>query len=221
MKLAYPEWHGIIEWKEHSFCSLVLEHPKLLLDFLMDLKMQIEKLDGRAVLSENDVPIEISQHMELITDFVFFDLNKKSLITKIITALDKMAKGEVFYERTLAFLSSVENYVGDLCMEFDADIACEIPTVTAILKSVGLHIETESTSLAENIYTYMKLVREFDRDKLFVFLNLRSFLKQDELEQFMKTVVDHDFKVLLVDNYAYPLLKNEHRLLIDKDLCEI
>ena len=221
MKLAYPEWHDIMEWKGNSFCSLVLEHPRLLLDFLMDLKMQIEKLDGQAVLSENDVPIEISQHMELITDFVFFDLNKKSLITKIITALDKMAKGEFFYERTLAFLSSVENYVDDLCMEFDADVACEIPTVTGILKSVGLHIETESTSLAEKIYTYMKLVREYDRDKLFVFLNLRSFLKLDELEQFMKTVVDHDFRVLLVDNCAYPLLKNERRLLIDKDLCEI
>ena len=198
MKLAYPEWHDIMEWKGNSFCSLVLEHPRLLLDFLMDLKMQIEKLDGQAVLSENDVPIEISQHMELITDFVFFDLNKKSLITKIITALDKMAKGEFFYERTLAFLSSVENYVDDLCMEFDADVACEIPTVTG-----------------------MKLVREYDRDKLFVFLNLRSFLKLDELEQFMKTVVDHDFRVLLVDNCAYPLLKNERRLLIDKDLCEI
>lgn len=221
MKLAYPEWHDILEWKDNSFCSLIIEHPKLLLNFLLDLKMQIEKLDGRAVLSENDVPIEISQHMELITDFVFFDLNKKNLITKIITALDKMAKAEAFYERTLDFLSSVENYVDDLCMEFDADIACEIPTVTSILKSVGLHIETESTSLAEKIFTYMKLVREFERDKVFVFLNLRSFLKQDELEQFMKTVVNHDFKVLLVDNYAYPLLKNEYRLLIDKDLCEI
>lgn len=221
MKLAYSKWHGIIEWKEASFCSLVLEHPKLLYEFLMDLKMQIDKFDGQTILSENDVPIEISQHIELLTDFVFFDLNKKSLLTKIITALDKMAKSEKYYERTLEFMAGIENYVNDLCMEFDGELVLELPTVNSILKSVGLHVEIDTNSLSERIYTYMKLVREFDRDKLFVFLNLRSFLKQDELEQFMKTVVDHDFKVLLVDNYAYPILENEHRLLIDMDLCEI
>lgn len=66
----------------------------------------------------------------------------------------------------------------------------------------------------------MELVREFDRDKLFFTVNLRSYIDDDEAELFMKTVIDHDFKIVMIENKEYNKLKHELRMTIDADLCE-
>lgn len=71
------------------------------------------------------------------------------------------------------------------------------------------------------VLDYMELVREFGRDKLFIFVNMRSFYSQNYMELFSETVIKKELKVLLVDNFAYQLIKNEKRVVIDNDLCEI
>jgi CRISPR-associated protein Csn2 len=67
----------------------------------------------------------------------------------------------------------------------------------------------------------MDLVTRFEGEKLFILVNLRSFLSDDAMETFLRTTTTHGMKILLVDSHAYPMLSLENRLLIDKDLCEI
>ena len=66
----------------------------------------------------------------------------------------------------------------------------------------------------------MELVREFDRDKLFVLLNLRSFFADEHVEKFLETVSVHGYKVLLLDSVSRKKLAHENRITIDNDLCE-
>ena len=66
----------------------------------------------------------------------------------------------------------------------------------------------------------MELVREFDRDKLFVLVGLRSFFADERVELFLKTTLDHGYRVLLLDSTAREKLSHEKRLTIDIDLCE-
>lgn len=65
-----------------------------------------------------------------------------------------------------------------------------------------------------------ELVREFDRDKLFVIVGLRSFFSDGRVEAFLKTAVDHGYRVLLLDCISREKLPGERRLTIDIDLCE-
>ena len=67
----------------------------------------------------------------------------------------------------------------------------------------------------------MTLVRELDKEKLFVFVNLRSWFLDEEVESFMQTALSHKFNVLLLDNREYTRLPGEKRTIIDRDLCEI
>ena len=67
----------------------------------------------------------------------------------------------------------------------------------------------------------MELVREFDRDKLFIFVSLRSYFSPEKIADFFDTIISHEFKVLLVDQLSNEALPNEKRLTIDADLCEI
>ncbi len=65
------------------------------------------------------------------------------------------------------------------------------------------------------------MVREFERDKLFFTVNLRSFLTDDQADCFFQSVVMHKFSVIMFENKDYPKSKWEKRLILDKDLCTI
>ena len=67
----------------------------------------------------------------------------------------------------------------------------------------------------------MELVREFDRDRLFVFVDLRAYFPKRELLEFARTAISHRFKVLFIEPREYPRLECERRVVIDSDLCEI
>lgn len=62
--------------------TLIIENQPLLLTLLTDIQAQLDGLDGKAVLSESDKLLPLSKHLELLTSFVPFDLNKKALVSK-------------------------------------------------------------------------------------------------------------------------------------------
>lgn len=66
----------------------------------------------------------------------------------------------------------------------------------------------------------MELVREFDRGKLFVLVGLRSSFLDDSVELFLRSVLNHCYRVLLLDSVTKEKLPHEKRLTIDNDLCE-
>ena len=66
----------------------------------------------------------------------------------------------------------------------------------------------------------MELVRELERDKLFVLVNIRSYYDDHEVTALLRTLLDHDLYVLLLDSYAGNVLVGEKRWTVDEDLCE-
>ena len=67
---------------------------------------------------------------------------------------------------------------------------------------------------------YMELSRELERDKLFIFVNLRDYYSDEEVQPFFNSILSHEYHVLLVDGSSHDLLANERRQTIDEDLCE-
>ena len=47
----------------------------------------------------------------------------------------------------------------------------------------------------------------------------RSFVGDEETERFIDSVIKHKFDLIMLENAAYPRLKNERRIVIDGDLC--
>ena len=67
----------------------------------------------------------------------------------------------------------------------------------------------------------MLAVTEFEGEKIFVFVNLKSYIPEAELEALYKTAIHHKLKLLLIESTDRALLKHEKKLVIDNDLCEI
>lgn len=221
MMLAHPQMDTIIDLSATGIHTLIIENQDFFRDFLQDIRSQVDGFAGKTVLSENNIPLEWNKRGELLDSFLSFQLNRKSLLSKIASSMEAAAMTEGFYLRTMGLLSQIECYLDDLAFSMDCDVECGPATIAGILKSTGISLREDYADPLEQLLDYMELVRSYEREKLFVFVNLRSYYPDDRIRRFFQTVIDHQYSILLVDAWAHPKLPEEQRLIIDKDLCEI
>lgn len=222
MKLIHALIDNIIKLgDEEKVNLLVVENQKLFTVLLTDLFNQINKLEGRFILSYDNAPIEIFKNMELVTEFIPFEINKKSLLNKLYKRVNSIAENEDFILKTRELHSYIREYAQSLAEDINHDIdfsyECDI---SYILRAVNFRFKEDYSSIAEKIIDYMILVREFDGDKCFVLVNLRNYISDSEIDEFYKTVLYHKLKVLIISASDYPSSAYEKKLIIDKDLCE-
>lgn len=220
MKMVHPKITNRIEVSEQRINTLVIESPGFLYDLVNDIKKQIDNLDGNTILSFHNEPISFHKYADLITDPLSFEINNRKIMTKILSALEKCGLEDVYYEQTRKLMAQIEAYINELALNFEANIVCDDISLQRILKAAEIYVADEYERLIDRIYAYMELVREFEGDKLFIFVNLSSFVEFEQLQEFAVTVIGHAYRVLLIDSQDFKRLENENRLIIDQDLCE-
>lgn len=223
MKLAYPEFSDVICFDGNTTPTVVIENKRLFRTFICDIYDAVEGNDTELVLSEKEKIIDFSKNAELLSDFINFNINKKTLLNKVIAELEKAAVSSEHYMKTQKLLAEIEQTVDEWAFSFPCDIVSSKISVSTLLKSVGIELRNEyegHIGEVEKILDYIELVREFDRDKLFVTVNMRAYFDDEIIAEFLKTVASHEFKVLMVESQSYELLEREKRVTIDADLCE-
>ena len=81
----------ILQFKEGYANELVVENKKMFFEMVSNIDMQSEGLHGNFVLSIKDRPVEFSKYSDITLQFAPFEINRKSLISKIYTALENKA----------------------------------------------------------------------------------------------------------------------------------
>lgn len=221
MKFAYPEITEVFDTENGMYNSVIIENKRLFTDIITDLYNQKDGFEGKTVISENHVPIQISKKVDIIDKFIPFQLNTKSIVNGIASALEKCAVNEENISRTLSLIAQTESFLLDLAFEFPCSISFDNISISSIIKHSGINVESELNSISEKVCEYMELVTEFEKRKMFVTVNMRSFVEYDEMEKFAETAIMHGYDIIAIENCAYKKLKNESRLIIDEDLCEI
>lgn len=220
MILCCPQMETVLEFADGKTPTLVIENPAFLRQFLMELYAQLAGEEGSFVLSDKGKELEISVWVEVLDNCLNFQLNTKTLLGKIRAALERTAVNDIFFLKTTELLQNVELYMDELAFTYNCDLVYQRCTPAGLIKAMAVHIRDAYEDPLERLLDYMELVREFDRDKLFVLLHLRSYFAEEQIEMFLKTVSDHGYRVLLVDSQDCEKLPEENRITIDKDLCE-
>ena len=220
MKLIYESMGHILRFGEGYVIELAIENKKLFFEMVTNISEQSNGAHGKFVLSISDKPVELSRYADVMIQFTPFEINRKNLLAKLYTALEQKALHAENYLKTGALLNELENYIHHLTEDFPFEIDCKKVAIGPLLRALGPEIDVSEKSPLEKIFNYMELVREFDRDKLFVMINMRTFFSDEDMELFAQTVCLHDFKVLLLESTSLERLKNVKRYTIDNDLCE-
>ena len=221
MKFTHPQIDRIFDTGCGKINTLVVENQRFFSELLRDVTSQLQGFDGQWIVSEDEKILPFNHSVELLDVFVPFELNRKPLITKLCSALERYAVMPEMYEMTGEILTSVSEYLDTLAFEFPNDIVFPKVNIGSVIKGASPEFRDDYDSLGEKVIDYFELVRQLDKDKLFVTLNLRSYIDDDETERFMETVLSHGYHVIMLESSDRKRLSSECRLVIDGDLCEI
>lgn len=222
MKLVYPILNMDIDFKENRFSSLVIENQNLFFKLITDINDQIEGYEGELVLSENYEPMEMRKTAELITQFVPFTLNKKDILTKLYSDIQKNSQSPEMLERTNSILAELERYVCDVAGLCENELECtETSDITMLLKMFDLKFCDSDKTLCEKLLDYFEAAERYKKKKLFITVNLRSYIDDEKAKLFFQSVIMRRINLLCIENYAYEKLPEEKRTIIDNDLCVI
>ena len=191
MKLAHYLINEVIQTdNEKSVNILVIENQNFFTEVLTDLSNQVCSVKGKFVLSKDNTPIEISKNLELITQFIPFELNKRTLVNKLLKKADIIAQNEDFILRTKELYSYLNRYIQLLVDDIDHDIDFLYEyEISCILKAIDFKFKENYVSISEKIIDYMLLIREFENDKCFILVNIRNYIEDNVIDDFYKTIL--------------------------------
>ena len=221
MKVAYEQFSNVLEWKAGEVGSYVIEDPRTLYSFLTALRETLNGERNSVIFSKDNIPISATKEVCMLTEFVQFNLNQKSILSKLVSELDKNSINECYYQETQKLCARLEEIIMEMSMDFPCELSFDKLNMQSILKAIGVRIIDDYETLEEKLLVYMDVVREFTEKNLFVFVNARCLMDHEKLQLFVDTAITREHNLLFIDNKEYPYFNKEQRLVIDSDLCEI
>lgn len=223
MKLVHPEWKHQIEFQEEKVPLLIIESSTLLCEYLEELNNQCNGVEGRFILSDNndELPIEKIAFIEI--NLFEMDINSKRILSKLYVELKNIAMDEVLYMDTCQIISELGAYIEKIADETDYMITYEQEIdQTGILKLCNVKLQTQYTSMLEKIVDYIDVMQKICHMKLAIFVNLKSYLSEEEFEKLYTMIRYRKMNLLLIENREpEKLLVTEKKFIIDKTGCEI
>ena len=199
--------------------QIVIESPRLMYTLVGELYKQINKSDGSIVLSDKDAIIDIAKKVDLTTDFFPFEINRKPLVTKLLSCIKEYAVSDYIHETNL-IASEIERYIIDVSDCVNCEIVFDNIDTAGLLKASNVRFADNNDLLSERIIDYCKNNVNLLGDKVFVFVSLRNYLDKEEFEQFCRMAIDNKLIIMLIESCEYraPYLNT---LVIDEDDCVI
>ena len=201
--------------------ELIVENKNLFFAMVNSMTMQSEGCQGDWMVSVSDKPVEFSKYTDLSVQFAPFQVNRKNLLNKLYAVFEHKALLAENYIKTGELLGELERYLFELAEELPFDVRFQKLAIGPIIRALAPVIDEDEKSSLERIFSYMELIRELDRERVFIMINMRSYFSNEDMDTFIESVCLHDFKLLLLESSAQPQLKNSKRYIIDVDLCEL
>lgn len=223
MKLVHPLITMPLEIRDDQINVLVIEHRKTYVNVIAEFSEQIMQCTGSFILTDKESKIDISKGVDLIIDLFNLTLNQKKVITKLYAELNDVAQSAEYFMRTQELISRIKQYLDELLDESRFALAYEDKLdILGLLKYADVKLVEEKENMFEKLLDYMEMMHEYCEIKLFVFVNLKTFLSEVELVSLYKDFVYRKIPVLLLESADSKTINEyEHKLIIDEDLCII
>ena len=220
MKLAHVLLDNPIRFEENRINILVIENKRMLARLIYEMLGLTEGEEGSFVLSENDNELSFGC-VDVITDVFRLDVNSRRNIGKLISALEKAAVDEQFYEASCRIMGDITSYVLNVSGALDYNVDISEVKLADIFKLCSTRFDFDDDNICGGVLDYMKITRDIAQMRLFVFVNLKQLLDAEDIELFYNNIIYNKYNVLLIESEYGQKLPVEKYKIIDKDLCEI
>ena len=172
--------------------------------------------------TENNEELKLNKKIRIITNYYDFDFNNKKYINELIKNISNNTDDNILlklnnnYNKLYKVLSSLINSVD---LNFKVDINDEF-SINEILNNFNLSIPSKD-NLLDNLILLIDIEKQFNINKVLVFINLKDYLSREEIIEFEKYCIYNNVYVILFDNSKYKNNSYEKKFIIDNDLSEV
>jgi|GEM_PF-6542267 len=203
-----------------EYLSIECESQKYFSQLIANCKDILE--DHIAIIDENDKVINFGKDVLTLIDFYSIEQLSKTALGKLYKQLDVIYKDEDHFQ----YLTKIEKAVDDLLKSIDQynmDFEYEIPsTISSYLKLCDVKLKNYSSSVYEDIINLSSLLGATKTYKAIVLVNAKSFFLEKELEEIIKSFLNYNQRIILIDNIITDKkMVNQKKLVIDADLYDI
>jgi CRISPR-associated protein Csn2 len=223
MKLTHPMFSKPIELKENQVNVLIIENQNAWRSLIMDLIAQIEGKEGEFVLSKDYTPLTISKEMVLVINPLCLQWNDKRILKKLHNELNEIAYGEEYLMDTMDIRMQIGGYISKITRESDYSLSFDMEiNILSLFKAVEMRFNEDNTSFIENIIDYLSVYQKLINIKCFVFINLKSFLNEEDFKELYQFIeYEKIWLILMESSTREKFFPQEVIRIIDQDLCEI
>ena len=222
MKLVHLGLTGTLLDDGIDFTEWIIESPKSFSEYVLELSTQIDGNEGQFVLSEKNKEMDLAKKAELIFNPLTVDINERKILNKLYMELSDLSKGEEMYIKTVELLRHLQEYMLELeqCTEYILEFDQETD-MSALLKAVNIHYETRDMDFLERLVQYMKVLAAVVGIKVFMFVNLRSYLTDHQMQEVIKEMKYQNIKGVFIESQQRSCMEGVKQCIIDVDRCEI
>ena len=221
MKLVYPKYNICIAFEENIVNSLIIEHPEARQDMLCDLWAQFSGGNGGWILSDNEKELAIAKSAEVVFNPFGIDMNNRKVLTKLYQEIQdvlSVSEAERIGELHTGFVRLLDQVSGQLpyplCFALNLDLI-------GLLKLYNVELDQEDLCFAERLCTYIRNMHQLCRIKVFIFLNMKLYLSEEQVKELYKFCFYEKVFVLGIESAPIWKTDEERVIVLDKDLCLI
>lgn len=221
MKFVEREYGIEVDIKENIVSIIVLEDVKLRLPLINELFSQTSGKEGNWLLFENDKSFDLGKKVELILEPLTLTLNNKKVKTKLYQDIKTIAQDYCF-SQGLEVHSQICNYLENMLdklpypVKYDEDW-----DVSEILKAYNVELVEEYDNIFEKLYNYIKLVNTVCGTEIFVMVNIKQYLTDDQITELYKMAAYGKIQLVLIEFSTNNKRDCEELYILDNDDCVI
>lgn len=221
MKLVEREYGIEVDIKENIVSIIVLEDVKLRLPLINELFSQTSGNEGNWLLFENDKSFDLGKKAELILEPLTLTLNNKKVKTKLYQDIKTISQ-DCCFSQGLEVHSQICNYLENMLdklpypVKYDEDW-----DVSEILKAYNVELVEEYDNIFEKLYNYIKLVNTVCGTDIFIMVNIKQYLTDEQITELYKTAAYGKIQLVLIEFSINNKRDCEELYILDNDDCVI
>lgn len=222
MKLVEREIGLEITLKENRVPVIIVENTAIRLSLIEELYEQIMGKAGNWFLVENEKKYDLSKSVEIVLEPFSLQLNNKKVKTKLVQDLKIIAE-EYFYTEGLELYSLMCSYLEKILEKVSYPLRYKEDWNSAeLFKMFNVELDEEYENTYDKLFNYVKLVNQVCGTKMFVMLNMKQYLSENQLMELYKLSQYCKIQLILIEfNASNPKLECEDVYVLDNDRCII
>ena len=222
MNLVSEQFENSFEIKSKTLNTLVIEDTRNVANFIRTL-IEVSNTESEEIeLIDNYKKLDVSKTTDIIFDLFNIEANAATILKKLYTELEEDLCSEDMYIKKIEMESTIANIVDELAYRSRFSLKSDEINYQNFFKALLVEFDYEKTSILDRLTEYIKVSSELLDKKLFIIVNLDSFLTEEDLLELSNFLCYNEIKLLALQNKITREVKAcEHLRIIDQDLCEI